>query len=61
MAYDNSVPFSFRKNGIFYFERRVPSDLRRHYSSSKISHSLRTRSAAVASSRSMRAAQQIND
>jgi integrase len=61
MAYDKSVPFSFTKNGIYYFERRVPSDLRKHYSASKISYSLRSRSTSVATSRAMRAAQQLDD
>ena len=61
MAYDKSVPFSFTKNGIYYFERRVPSDLLKHYSSKKITYSLRTRSAPVAASRSNRAAQQLDE
>lgn len=61
MAYDISVPFSFKKSGIFYFERRVPRDLRRHYSSGKIAYSLRTRSAGVASSRAIKAAQQLDE
>ncbi len=59
MAYDISVPFSFTKSGIYYFERRVPRDLRKHYSTSKIAYSLRTRSAPVAASRATRAAQQL--
>lgn len=61
MAYDISVPFSFTKNGIYYFERRVPRDLRKHYSASKISYSLRTRSSSIASSRATRAAQQLDE
>jgi integrase len=61
MAYDNSVPFSFTKNGIYYFERRVPSDLRKHYEAPKIAYSLRTKSALVAISRSSRAAQQLDE
>lgn len=61
MAYDISVPFSFNKNGIYYFERRVPRDLLKHYSSSKIAYSLRTRSASVAASRASRAAQQLDE
>ena len=61
MAYDISVPFSFNKNGIYYFERRVPRDLLKHYSASKISYSLRTRSSAVAASRASRAAQQLDE
>ncbi|OWY01032.1 DUF6538 domain-containing protein [Thioclava sp. IC9] len=61
MAYDNSVPFSFSKSGIYYFERRIPKDLQRHYSTAKIAFSLRTRSASVAASRAMRAAQQLDE
>ncbi|WP_420004400.1 DUF6538 domain-containing protein [Arenibacterium sp. LLYu02] len=36
------------KDGIFYFNKRGPADLRRHYSSDKIAYSLRTRSRTVA-------------
>lgn len=61
MAYDKSVPFSFTKNGIYYFERRVPSDLRKHYLSKKITYSLRTRSAPAATSRANRAAHQLDE
>lgn len=61
MAKDISVSYSFTKNGIYYFERRVPRDLRKHYSASKISYSLRTRSSAVAASRATRAAQQLDE
>jgi len=61
MAYDKSVPFSFTKNGIYYFERRVPSDLQKHYSSKKISYSLRTRSAPAAASRASRASHQLDE
>ena len=59
MAYDKSVSYSFKKNGIYYFERRVPADLERHYVSRKISFSLKTRSPRVASTRSLRAASQL--
>jgi hypothetical protein len=61
MAYDKSVPFSFNKNGIYYFERRVSRDLRKHYSAAKIAYSLRTRSASVAASSEARAAQQLDE
>ena len=43
-----SVPYSFRKNGIFYFTRRVPQDLRAHYTKKRIAFSLKTRSAKMA-------------
>ncbi len=61
MAYDKSVPFSFTKNGIYYFERRVPSDLQKHYDTRKIAYSLRTRSVTVAAARARRAADQLDD
>ncbi|WP_425394230.1 DUF6538 domain-containing protein [Aestuariivita boseongensis] len=61
MAYDNSVPFSFKKNGIYYFERRVPRDLQDHYLASKIVYSLRTRSSALATSRAMTASHQLDE
>ena len=61
MAYDKSVPFSFTKNGIYYFERRVPADLMKHYNTKKISYSLRTRSEKVATTRARRAADQLGD
>lgn len=56
-----SAPHTFTKDGIFYFRRRVPVELRRHYSSPKISYSLRTRSARVAAARAVRAASQLDE
>ena len=61
MAYDKSGPFSFTKNGIYYFERRGPSDLRKHYETRKIAYSLRTRSPLVAISRASRAPQLLDE
>lgn len=52
---------SFRKDGIFYFRRRVPSDLKRHYTTHTISYSLRTESASIAASRASRAAQRLDE
>lgn len=51
MAENKAAPHSFVKDGIYYFIRRVPNDLRHHYTSPKISYSLRTRSVTVAASR----------
>ena len=31
MLATKSNSYTFQKNGIWYFSRRVPSDLRRHY------------------------------
>ncbi|WP_377190639.1 DUF6538 domain-containing protein [Ruegeria meonggei] len=61
MLENKTVPFSFVKAGVFYFTRRVPKDLDHHYTTGKISFSLRTRSAAVAKSRAQRAAQALRE
>ncbi|WP_432256011.1 DUF6538 domain-containing protein [Limimaricola sp. AA108-03] len=54
-------PHTFSKDGIFQFRRHVPVELRRHYSSPKISYSLRTRSARVAAVRAVRPANQVDE
>ncbi len=61
MAENISRLHCFQKNGIWYFARRVPTDLQGHYVSGRISYSLRTRSRAVAASRASRAAQQLDE
>lgn len=61
MPYDKMTRFTFTKSGVYYFERRVPRDLKDHYSSRKISYSLRTRSLRIASARAERAAQQLDE
>lgn len=61
MAENKPAPHSFVKDGVYYFVRRVPKDLLHHYTSPKISFSLRTRSASVATSRALRAAQRLDE
>ncbi|WP_346346544.1 DUF6538 domain-containing protein [Thetidibacter halocola] len=61
MSEYKSAPFTFRKDGIFYFIRRIPADLRRHYSSDKISYSLRTKSSSVATARANQAACKLDE
>ncbi|MCA1338083.1 DUF6538 domain-containing protein [Pseudooceanicola marinus] len=56
----SSPTFTFRKAGVFYFSRRVPSALRSHYSASRICYSLRTRSERVAEARARKAADQLD-
>ncbi|WP_407497037.1 DUF6538 domain-containing protein, partial [Pseudooceanicola sp. MF1-13] len=56
-----SCPFTFVKGGIFYFTRRIPKELRDHYTSPRIAYSLRTRSARVAEARARRAADQLDE
>ena len=40
----NSIPHTFVRNGYYYFSRRVPADLRGHYSYHRIVQGLRTTS-----------------
>ena len=51
--YTNASQYVSRRDGVFYYVRRVPHDVRQHYASSRISFSPRTkplRSAAPAAS-----------
>ena len=56
-----SCPFTYVKDGIFYFSRRIPRALRHHYSSPRIAYSLRTRSPRIAEARARRAAEQLDE
>ena len=49
------------KYGIYYYVRRVPSDLVHHYKSTRISYSLRTRNLKVANSRSQSATYKLDE
>lgn len=53
---DISFKHVFVKEGIFYFTRRIPVDLRNHYLSEKIAYSLRIKSRSVAVARAINAA-----
>ena len=44
MSLYKSIPHTFRKEGIYYFNRRVPKDVRSSYNKSRISFSLKTKS-----------------
>ena len=39
-----NVPYTYRKDGIYYLQRYVPEDVRQHYKTNRISFSLRTKS-----------------
>ena len=43
MLATKSNTYTFKNNGIWYFSRRVPADLRRHYKTGRIAYSLGTR------------------
>ena len=53
MLASKSNSYTFNKNGIWYFSRRIPTDLRKHYKTSRIAYSLRTRSVRDARIRAM--------
>lgn len=55
-----SPTFTFVKDGVFYFGRRIANELKRHYTSPRIAYSLRTRSAKIAEARAGRAADQLD-
>ena len=45
--------YTFQKDGIWDFSRRVPTDIRRHYRTGRIAYSLRTKSIRDARVRAM--------
>ena len=49
------------RNGLFYFVRRVPSDVRRYYRSPKIRQSLRTKSMRIAARSAASINQRLED
>ena len=53
MLATKSNSYMFQKNSIWYFSRRVPNDLRRHYRTDRIAYSLRTKSIRNARVRAM--------
>ncbi|QRF65095.1 DUF6538 domain-containing protein [Ponticoccus alexandrii] len=55
-----SPTFTFVKAGIFYFSRRIPTELRSRYTSPRIAFSLRTRTARIAEARARRAADRLD-
>ena len=44
----NTSQYVSNKDGVFYYFRRAPNDVRQHYASSRISFSLRTKSQKTA-------------
>ena len=53
MLATKSNSYTFQKSGVWYFSRRVPADLRRHYRTGRIAYSLRTKSIRDARIRAM--------
>jgi integrase len=60
MLTTKSNSYTFQKDGIWYFSRRVPADLRRHYRTGRIAYSLRTKSIRDARVRAMSDSAKLN-
>lgn len=55
-----SIPYTFVRDGYYYFTRRVPSDVRKHYRYPRIVQGLHTRSAYEARTRANAAAAKLD-
>ena len=60
MTYNNSSHIRIRF-GVYHFVRRVPSDVRQHYRSDRVSISLRTKSEATATRSAKSISQRLDD
>ena len=60
MLATKSNSYTFQKDGVWYFSRRVPADLRRHYRTGRIAYSLRTKSIRDARVRAMNDASKLD-
>ncbi len=61
MLYTKEAPYIYSREGIFYFTRRIPKDLNKHYRCLRITLSLRTRSENAARTKSLTLAAQLNE
>ena len=61
MLKTKDVPYVYSRDGIYYFTRRIPKDLRGHYRCPRIVVSLRTKSAQAARTKSTNLAAQLDE
>lgn len=61
MGLTNTAPFTFTKRGVFYFSRRVPSDLQGHYRRDRITLSLKTKSSSSAATKANSLAARLDE
>ena len=55
LMYNSDVRYVSNRDGVYYYTRRVPYDVKKHYASDRLSFSLKTKSYANA----VRAAQSV--
>ena len=53
--------YIYQKRGVWYFSRRIPGDLQRHYKLSRIAFSLRTKSRRAATTRAVTLASKLEE
>ena len=61
VMYTNASQYVFNRDGVFYYIRRIPYDVRQHYASSRISFSLRTKSLRSAARAASSVTQRLED
>ena len=54
------VTYLFQKRGVYYFERRIPKDVRPYYSANKIIKSLRTKNQRIANTMSLQMSSRLD-
>ena len=57
----SAVPYTYLKRGVYYFVRRIPSDLQTFYRTDRVILSLRTKSLHRASRASERLSSRLDD
>ena len=57
----NTSSYLWFRSGVFYFTRRVPGDVRRHYSADRVCLSLRTKSMPIAARSAASINQRLED
>ena len=55
------VPYTFNRGGYYYFTRRVPTDLKKHYLRPRIVQGLNTKCASTAKTRALVAAAKLDE
>ena len=61
MLYTREVPYVYPRDSIYYFNRRIPKDLQRHYRCDRIIVSLHTKSPHAAKTKSVTLAAQLDE
>ena len=61
MGWTKEARYIYQKRGVWYFSRRVPSDLQRHYKRSRIVFSLHTKSQRAAAVRAVTLASKLEE